>query len=184
MKTSKSRLAAVALAMGLAFGGPVLAEISVSQVPSASLARGSTYVWAPISGIAVGAPAPAIVNEINADRLQAATEAALSAKGLVRVDDPREADLVVLYRMITTTRLDANLAAQGAPCEPLCGGRTDYRVDGSRKTQGTLVLDLVDRRTGRLLYRATAERDISSKDASPERLNALLKKMTKALPSS
>jgi hypothetical protein len=49
--------------------------------------------------------------------------------------------------------------------------------------QGTLVLDLMERRTGRLVYRATSEKEVGSKDADPGRLNALLKEMTKSLPS-
>lgn len=179
----KAALAALALAAGLAVGVPAAAKVSVLQVPSAALERGSTYAWAPISGIAYGVPAPAIVNEITAERLRAATDSALAARGYRRVDNPAEADLVIGYRMLTSSRLDADLTANNGYCEPLCHGRSDVRLDASEKTQGTLVLDIVDRRAGRLVYRAISEKEIGAKDGSAERLGSLLKQMTRELPA-
>lgn len=178
----KACLMAMALITGVAASAPALAEISVVQTPSAALARGSTYAWAPVSGIAYGAPAPAIVNEITAQRMATETEAVLSQKGYRLVQNPFEADLIVVYRLVVGTELDAALDGGFAPCEPACRGGADHRVTTSKKTQGTLVLDLYDRLTGRLVYRATSEKQISSKDASSERLNAELKRMTKSLP--
>ncbi len=178
----KACLMAMALITGVAASAPALAEISVVQTPSAALARGSTYAWAPVSGIAYGAPAPAIVNEITAQRMATETDAVLSQKGYRLIQNPFEADLIVVYRLVVGTELDAALDGRAAACEPVCHGGADYRVTTSKKTQGTLVLDLYDRRTGSLVYRATSEKQISSKDASSERLNAELKRMTKSLP--
>ena len=152
------------------------------QAPSAALARGSSYAWAPVWGVALGVPAPAIVNEITAQQLQRATYSALSAKGYRRVEDPAEADLIIAYGVMMGNRVDADLDGRGHS-EPFGHGRSDYSVRRSQKTQGTLVLDLIERRTGRLVYRATSEKDVSSKDAEPERLNSALRDMTKALPS-
>lgn len=178
----KACLVAIVLAAGVAAGAPAHAEVNVVQVPSAALARGSTYAWAPISGLAYGAPAPAIVNEITARRMAEETEAVLSSKGYRQVADPAEADLIVVYRLLVGAELDANLDARGGACMPFCRDGADYRMTTSKKTQGTLVLDLYDRRTGSLVYRATSEKKISAKDASPERLSAVLKQMTKSLP--
>lgn len=178
----RASLAAVALAAGLASATPGLAKVSVAQSPSASLARGSTYAWAPVWGLALGAPAPAIVNQITAQQLQLTTDTTLSAKGYRRVDDPREADLIVTYQVITAQRVEGDLDGWDRPGAFAPGG-ADYTLRTSQKTQGTLVLDLIERRTGRLVYRATSEKDISSKDAEPGRLNAVLKAMTKSLPS-
>ena len=178
----RASLAAIVMATGLAAAAPGLAKVSVAQSPSAALAPGSTYAWAPVWGVALGAPAPAIVNQITAQQLQLATDAALSAKGYRRVEDPRGADLIVTYQVITAQRVEGDLDGwgRGGP-GPL--GRSDYSLRTSQKTLGTLVLDLIERQTGRLVYRATSEKDISSKDAEPGRLNAALKAMTKSLPS-
>ena len=173
-------LLAVALAAGVATGAPALAKVSVVQTPSSALAAGSSYAWAPVWGVALGVPSPAIVNEITAQQLQAATDGALSAKGYRRVENPAEADLIVVYRVIMGHRIDADLDSPTAPFGP---GRADYNLRTSQKTQGMLVLDLIERRTGRLVYRATSEKDVTSKDAEPQRLTSALKEMTKALPS-
>ena len=180
----RAPLLAIALAAGVAAGAPALAlaKVSVVQSPSAALARGSSYAWAPVWGVALGVPAPAIVNEITAQQLQAATDSALSAKGYRRVENPAEADLVVVYRVIMGQRVDANLSGWDRP-EPFAPSRADYSLRTSQKTQGTLVLDLIERRTGRLVYRATSEKDVTGKDVQPERLNSALKEMTKSLPS-
>jgi hypothetical protein len=50
-------------------------------------------------------------------------------------------------------------------------------------TQGTLVLDLVERETGRLVWRATSEKQVSGTDVSQEKLTKLLNQMTRSLPA-
>ena len=180
----RASLLAIALATGVVAGAaaPALAKVSVVQSPSPALARGSSYAWAPVWGVALGVPAPAIVNEITAQQLQAATDSALLAKGYRRVEDPASADLIVVYRVIMGHRVDANLNGTGGPTA-FAPGLSDYSLRTSQKTEGTLVLDLIERSTGRLVYRATSEKDVSSKDVQPEQLNSALKQMTKSLPS-
>ena len=168
----KACLTAIALAAGVAAGVPAVAEVSVVKVSSPVLLPGSTYAWSPAAGIASGSPAPKTANEIAAQRLATETEAVLSSKGY-RLADPSEADLLVVYRVLIEAGLDGNLAAQGG---------ADNRLKAAQATEGTLVLDLYDRRSGRLVYRATSEKAISSKEASPERLNSVLMEMTKSLP--
>lgn len=178
----KASLMALALITSASASTSAMAEISVVQTPSAALARGSTYAWAPISGVAYGAPAPAIVNEITAQRMARETDAVLTEKGYRQVANPSEADLIVVYRLAVGTDLDVAVDERAAPCGPICTGGAANSVKATRKAQGTLVLDLYDRRTGHLVYRAASEKRISSKDASSERLNAVLKRMTKSLP--
>jgi len=181
--TLRASLLAIALVAGVAAGGaPALAKVRVVQSPSAALTAGSSYAWAPVWAVAIGVPAPAIVNEITAQQLQIATDTALSAKGYRRVENPGEADLIVVYRLIMGHHVDAKLDGWERP-GPFAPGRSDYKLRTSQKTQGTLVLDLIERRTGRLVYRATSEKDVTSKDAEPQRLNSALKDMTKSLPS-
>lgn len=182
LSISLKTVAAAVMAVSLASGAPAMAKVSILQVQSAALAQGSTYAWAPISGVAVGAPAPAIVNEITAGHLKTVTETVLASKGYRRVEDPSQADLVVFYGVMTSSQLDADLTPDGGPCTPFCRGGADYDLKTSHKTRGTLVLDLIERRTGRLVYRATSEKEVSSRDASAERLNTVLKQMTKPLP--
>lgn len=180
--TISNTVAAVALAAGLVIAAPAAAKVSILQVQSPALVQGATYAWAPISGVAVGAPAPAIVNEITAGNLKAATETVLASKGYRQVQDPAQADLIVFYGVMTTSHLDAELDREG-PCVPFCHAGGNYDLKTSQKTRGTLVLDLIERRSGRLVYRATSEKDIGARDASPQRLAAVLKQMTRSLPA-
>jgi hypothetical protein len=44
-----------------------------------------------------------------------------------------------------------------------------------------LVLDLTERTTGRLVWRATSKKRVTGKDVSEKRLSSLLLEMTKSL---
>jgi hypothetical protein len=178
----RTSIAAAILAGAVAVSPAAFAEVSIVQLPSPALARASTYAWAPIWGVAVGSPAPAVVNEITAQQLQAATDSALGQRGYQRVERPSEADLIVSYGVMTAPRVDGELDDLGRGA-PWFDSVSRDRLRVSQKTRGTLVLDLTERRTGRLVYRATSEKDITGRDVEPKRLHALLNQMTKSLPT-
>jgi hypothetical protein len=157
---NKIHLIAAAAALGLVGAVPASAKVNVIQSPSAALARGSTFAWAPTPAIGYGVPDPRIANEVTADRLRAITEFTLTNKGYRQVTDPTAADLLVAYTIVILPEADTRLAA----------------------TQGTVVLDLIERESGRLVWRATSEKRVTGKDVSQEKLVALLRQMIKSLP--
>jgi len=157
---NKIHLIAAAAALALAGSVPAVAKVNVIQSPSAALGRGSTFAWAPVPARGFGIPDPRIANEVTADRLRALTEITLTNKGYRQVTDPSQADLLVAYTIVIVPEAQAQLIA----------------------TQGTLVLDLVERESGRLVWRATSEKRVTGKDVSQEKLAALLRQMTKSLP--
>jgi|SRR6185369_5646663 len=159
----------------------VEAKVSVIQSASTALAPGSSFAWAPSVGVAYGRTDPALTNEIAADRLQMATASALVSKGYRQVGSPREADLLVAYKVVLLPGREARLSGSGGCRFGFCRAPS-YSLDTSQYTEGTLVLDLTERQTGRLVWRATSEKRVSGKDASPEKLSALLREMTKSLP--
>jgi hypothetical protein len=57
-------------------------------------------------------------------------------------------------------------------------------VEIDRFMEGTLVLDLVDTDTGRLVWRAASRKRVTQKDASQARLNAVVADMTRTLPGA
>lgn len=182
MKIVKSLAIAIAFA-GAAVTVQASAKVDVVQSSSPALAHGATFAWAPMRAFSTGVPDPAIANEIAVDRLRATTEAALQARGYRLVDNPAEADLLIAYTIVMQPETDAKLKADGAGCAfPFCASPSDYRLDASQHTQGTLVLDLVERTTGRLAWRATSKKRVTGKDVSEAKLTALLGEMTKALP--
>lgn len=154
------QLIAAVTALGLA-AMPASAKVNVIQSPSAALARGSSFAWAPVPARGFGVPDPRIANEVTADRLRALTEITLTNKGYRQVADASQADLVVAYTIVIVPEAEAQLIA----------------------TQGTLVLDLIERESGRLVWRATSEKHVTGKDVTQEKLTALLRQMTKSLPA-
>jgi len=172
-------LAAIAL---VAPATPVQAKVDISQTASAALAKGSTFAWAPVPAVGIGLPDPAIANEITANRLQAITETTLTGKGYRQVANPDEADFLVSYTVGMLPMSDADIATSGCDA-PNCTVPAGAIVNTTIHTQGMLVLDLTEHRTGRLVWRATSKKRLTAKDVSDKRLSALLAEMTKALPA-
>lgn len=159
---------------------PASAKVAVDQAPSPALARGSTFAWAATPAVGIGILDPTIANDITADRLRALTESTLAAKTYRLIADPTEADLLVSYTIVILP--ETNVPLTSTRCEPLCTVAADITVDTRRYTRGTLVLDLTERATGRLVWRATSDQRVTAKDASQKKLAALLREMTKSLP--
>lgn len=164
----KLHLLAAAAALGLAAATPASAKVNVLQSPSAALAPGSTFAWAPTPAIGYGVPDPRIANEVTADRLRAVTEFTLTNKGYRQVTEASQAHLLIAYTIVIAPETDA---------------RRDGRLDTTHYTQGTVVLDLIERESGRLVWRATSEKRVTGKDVSQDKLVALLRRMTKSLPA-
>lgn len=161
----KIHLIAAAAAFALAGAFPAAAKVNVIQSPSAALAPGSSFAWAPVPARGFGIPDPRIANEVTADRLRGLTEITLTNKGYRQVTDPLQADFLVAYTVVIVPE------AQGQAQAPMIA------------TQGTLVLDLIERASGRLVWRATSEKRVTGKDVTQEMLTKLLNQMTKSLPT-
>jgi hypothetical protein len=181
MKKLNCVAAAVALAC-LAGAAPAYAKVDISKTPSAALVKGSAFAWAPVPAVGVGLPDPVIANEITANRLQAITEATLTAKGYRQVGSPDQADFLVSYTVGMLPMSDADISTSGCN-SPVCSVPANASLDSSIHTEGMLVLDLTERQTGRLVWRATSKKRVTGKDVSDKRLSALLREMTKALPA-
>ena len=173
---------AAAVALVCLTGTPAFAKVEISKTASSVLAKGSAFAWAPVPAVGVGLPDPAIANEITANRLQTVTEAALTAKGYRQVRDPQQADFLVSYTIGMMPSSDAELAAAGCN-EPNCTMPSNVSFDTTIHTEGMVVLDLTERQTGRLVWRATSKKRVTGKDVSEKRLAALLNAMTKSLPA-
>jgi len=179
-KLSCLAVAGAILCFGVA--APAYTKVDISSAPSAALVKGSTFAWAAVPAVGVGLPDPAIANEITANRLQAITEATLTAKGYRQVATPDRADFLVSYTIGMLPMSDADISASGCN-SPICSVPANASLDTTIHTEGMLVLDLTERQTGRLVWRATSKKRVTGKDVSDKRLSALLREMTKALPA-
>jgi hypothetical protein len=177
--TRRALLAFVAATLG---GQVAMAKVAVIQSPSAALAKGKSFAWAPKS-TALLSRDPRLNNEIVAEHLRLAIESSLIARGYRLAPVPADADLMVSYQVTLQDKTDIRLNSNGIVCRPRLGCTAPgYDLSQSDYTQGTLVLDLRERSTGRLVWRATNDKKLKSKDASQDRLNKELMAMTKSLP--
>jgi len=176
-----SCIAAAAALVCLTSAAPAYAKVEIVNTASAALTKGSTFAWAPVPAVGVGLPDPAIANEITANRLQTITEATLTAKGYRQVGSPEQADFLVSYTIGMLPMSDADISTSGCD-SPVCTAPSNASLDTSIHTEGMLVLDLTERQTGRLVWRATSKKRVTGKDVSDKKLAALLQQMTKSLP--
>jgi len=152
-------VAAVCLlgATALAYGQ----KVNIDSDPAAPFATYRTYAWVR------GTPAP---NPLNEDRLRGAVDARLTARGLsVNTADP---DLIVVTHVTTKERKE--LLVDGFGYGPWWGGGLST-ASVETYIDGTLVLDLYDAHTKKMVWRGVATATASEKPSK----NAA--KMTKAL---
>lgn len=171
-------------------------KVSVLQSSSVAVTPGSTYAWAPVDAQARTAADPRVANDIVLDRLHNAVDGALAAKGYRRVEDPSSAQLLVAYHVGLQNRTETDVDTWGGGGRVgACGfrgcvagwglyGPPQIDVRNIDYTQGTLILDLVDRSSGKLAWRATSDKRVDNSDATQEGMNAILMDMTKSLPGA
>ena len=183
---------AVLSLLGAAACGTPAGKVDVLQSSTTSVAPGSTYAWAPISSASQRASDPRVANDIIQQRIVSAVDSALAGKGFRRVSDPAQATLLASYHVGLEARSDIQSTGMGAP-PVACGfrgcvsgwglyGPPALNVDTIHYTEGTMILDLVDRASGQLAWRATSQRRVDSGDADQARLNAVAADMVKSLP--
>ena len=182
--------AAAALGVALAFNG-VTAEartkVMVIESTAPAVRPGATWAWA----IATTSADPRVANDIMQDRLQLAVETNLAAKGLRMVANPAAAQLMVSYHVRLENRVEPRTTT-ASTTGMVCGFRGCVRgvaysaptVEIKRYTEGTLVLDIHDARTGKLVYRAASDKKVTEKDATQANLNKMVAQMTRTLPAA
>jgi hypothetical protein len=84
----------------LGLGACTTLRVTTDVNPSYSVANCHTYAFAPEHTVGTGQPG-AWGNPLNADRLRAAIEGNMAARGVTRVDDPAAANCVVGYAIGT-----------------------------------------------------------------------------------
>ena len=163
--------AAFILAGTLAFAQ----SISYDFDRSTNFARLKTYTW--VRGTA-------LKDELNHRRIVGAIDVQLSQKGLIKLDSPANADLLVAYH----TTFDRDLQING-----FSSGWGGYRFGGSRtgtaRTEeilvGTLVVDVVDAKSNTIVWRGIASKDIDVNASSEKReknINRTAEKLFKNYP--
>lgn len=171
-------------------------NVSVLKSSTVAVAPGSTWAWAP--GAQPGSGDKRIDNDIIQGRVKAAVEGALAGRGYRQVSDQSSANLLVQYHIglqnRTETRVDTFGGPMGGPAA--CGIRgciggfgwgmygppMDVDVRNINYVEGTVMLDLIDRASGKLARRATSQKRLDESDADQSGVNAIFADMVKTLP--
>jgi hypothetical protein len=125
-----------------------------------------SYDWGPADSLPSGDPRLDNDPFFN-DHLQGEIEQAMTAKGVVRAPSPDVADLLIHYHASIDTRIDVNRTereygyCQGSGCDSWV---VQYEA-------GTLVLDVIDRRTNRLIWRGWAQNSVEDALDDRERMD-------------
>lgn len=144
-------------------------KVSVDQDPAAPFATYKTYAWVE------GTPAPDPLNE---DRLHMSVDAQLALKGLrMNTTDP---DLVVTTHVTTMERQE--LIPNGFGYGPWWGGGLGAATVETY-VEGTLIVDLYDAKTKKMVWRGVATATASDKPSkNAKKMNKALDKMFEKYP--
>jgi len=142
-------------------------KVSVLQSATASITPGATYAWAPLTSRQMSYGDPRIDNDIIRQRIRTAIDTSLNAKGYRLADD--------------SDSYGGGYHGYGYGWG-MYGPPMDVDVRAINYTEGTLVLDLKERSSGELAWRATSQKRINENGGTQERINAVIADLVKSLP--
>lgn len=167
MEIGSRPFVAVALVVA-ALGGCSDLRINTDFDPAANLTQLRTYDWRP--GPQKGPSDPRIDNSLLDTRVRNAVDRQLAAKGYQKISSGSP-DFLVGYHVVLEQRTDFRTV----------GGYYGYRWGGAPATyaynyeEGTLLLDVIDPKTMKLLWRGSAT-SIVERQATPEAREAKINK--------
>ncbi len=116
------------------------------------VAQHRTYDWGPADALPTGDPR-LDKSPFFQDHMQGAIEKQMAARGFERAASGTNADLLIHYHAVIDRRLDVNrVDVEHGFCL-----EEDCRVRVVEYEAGTIVLDVVDARTNRLIWRGWAQ---------------------------
>jgi hypothetical protein len=157
MSVALVALAAAGCAPSLSVSSHVQRDLNFGQY--------RTYDWGPSDALPTG-DARLDANPLFSDYVHGAIERELAAKGLELAEASAKPDLLIHYHATVADRLDVNTVDQkygyclGADCPP----------DTYSYEAGTLVVDFMDARTNRLVWRGWAQSRLSAFLEDPDRM--------------
>lgn len=160
-------------ALALAAGGPGL-KVETSDIPDPSLGGLHTFRIMPQplypGGIPIGSEHPLLANSTTNNALRHDIAASLIRQGFTPADS--DADLVVVYYLVMPPRVDASDPDFGYPLrESWARGSGPGSVDltPAEYADGALIIDLLDAKSGTLLWRGHGVADAAGDEREYER---------------
>jgi len=177
------RLAGVLLTVTSALALSACATMSVGSYVERGLdfAPYRTYEWGPADALPTGDPR-LDSNPFFQDHVTGAVEKELERRGLRLADAPATGDLLIHYHANISQRIEVN----GFENQN-CTSATDCRPSVYEYEAGTLVLDVADARTGKVIWRGWArdsvEAALHNQDVMEKQFNEAVRRMMAEFPS-
>jgi hypothetical protein len=175
MRGTRFTLGAAAL-FALTASACATMNISSHVRPDVDIATYKTFDWGPADGLPTGDPR-LDQDPFFQDHVQGAIEKEMGTRGFVRAADGENADLLLHYHAVIQQRLDVNqLDREWGYCyDDGCTARVvEYE-------EGTLVLDVVDRATNRVIWRGWAQKAVQPMLASRDEMSKQLQQAVKGM---
>ena len=168
---TKRMLSTSVVLLMVAVTGAYAQKVSIDSDPAASFGSYKTYAWAK------GTPSP---NPLGEQRIHDGVMAQLATKGLVQASGAP--DLFVSTHM--TAHEEKELVTSGFGYGPWWGSGGYATASVHTYVKGTLLVDLYDAKTRKLVWRGTAVGTASDKPSkNTEKLNKALNKMFAKYPA-
>jgi hypothetical protein len=158
----------VILALLLASGCASSMTVSSHVERGLDLSRYRTYDWGPADALPTGDPR-LDKDPVFKDRVQGAVEKELAARGFELLNGGAP-DLLIHYHANISTRIDVNRVDR---TYGYCA-RGDCPPDVMEYEAGTLVLDIIDARSNRLIWRGWAQNSVEDALDDPDRMARLI----------
>ena len=171
------QVALVTIPILLAVGCGSTMTVQTHRDPSIRISPAATYAWNPAPP-AERHPAeldPRATNPTIHGRVRRAIETVLASKGFRQVDWAT-ADLLVNYRVGVMDRLQHQQAVTGGP------GARHMTVRSIEFTEGGLMIDFLERSTGKLAFRALGVDDVTKEDSTEKAILDAVKQVLRDLP--
>lgn len=152
----RSGLRSGALAAALLAAGCSNLKVDLDYDPARNFSAYHSYAWLPAATSKEGEAV--IRNDLVEARVVSAVDNALAGKNMQRADKA-SADFLVTYHINVEDRVDVRTIETGFGYRPWWGwnSRFDTETVVQNYKAGTLVLDIVDRKTDKLAWRGSAE---------------------------
>jgi hypothetical protein len=145
--------------------------------------RYRTFDWGPADALPAGDPRLER-NAFFQDHIQGAIERHMAARGFERTDPATAPDVRLHFHAVIDRRIDVNLLDyQSGYCS-----RSDCQAGVSRYEEGTLVVDMIDVRTNRLVWRGWAQDSVEgvldNQDRLARKIEDAVRLMFERLPAA
>ncbi|MAI79880.1 MAG: hypothetical protein CL917_13120 [Deltaproteobacteria bacterium] len=182
---------AVCTVLALVWACATPMRTSFDRDPNADFTRYRTFAWvgpAPLARAKQGTVTGSFVSALDDQRLRRAVDRALQSRGYTLITDTEKADLVVAYSVGTEDKVRVHQTPSSMTVYPYPGRYrygswyTGSTVNVQQYTEGTLTLEVYDRRTEQAVWVGWASRRLSRKDDSQKIINEAVSKILSGFP--